>query len=844
MIITRLTRIGLCLIGLIVLAGVAHSQADVDPDVFEAAADSDVISIIVFHRLQPASAIARQAAPWLRQQIEDLSAARRELDLAYRPAGPFATREEEALAAQVWAQSIEASVRAEAKSLDEEIDHWMTLYREDVLYEIREAVAPFQADLEDRVVALGGEVYQRSALVNSLAVLLPSSRLGDLAQVSDVLAIGLDRPGAPETDTSVPATGAPTFWSGGLTGGTYDFGLVDTGVEATHPAFSAHRFFTDIVGDTSFHGTHVTGIVASADATHRGGAYGLDAICSALGGSTSTSMTGFEALLSSSDEIPEVINHSWGYGSATADDSPMTRFCDAVVNDLFTMVTKSAGNNGCNSTTSSLTYPGPGYNLLVVGNMNDQNTIDRSDDHISSDSSRGPTASDRRKPDLVAPGSGTDAGCPQISDGNDIVSTNSGWATGDDFVSAWGTSMAAPHVASGILLLAEAGVLTPMAQKAILINTAETWTDNGTDTPTDDEPVSGDEWNKTYGWGALDLENAYYHRLDYFIGQVHPRNEAGSVRFYKGPLTQGDKLTLAWERRVGSNGADSPTTWHSLSDLNLRLYNANTQQLRDADLDGNDNVHQVSAPTTFDAVAKVYAWSTSFDGASVETFALATEEGWEACTGPLAQVVLTIPETGSVSDEVSATVTVTNAGDLPLYNPIVTLHVPAGFFSIGDPTIWSPGTLQPGQSADMTWRIRTGSIVGDYSISAELTSNTYGEVITGSDQDQVALDPVFRLLLPADQSVLTEAPELRWIATGEIDLFAVELSIDGQYFIWNSFLNQNLIIVDQRFQLPSLIWRQLPPGWLLYWRVRGVRFDQGDPWTIYDSDETWRLEKQ
>ncbi len=837
-------EIGLVLMLVWGLVSQASAQVEVDPEVWEAAAQSDTVSILVFHREQPTGRIARDAVPELREQIRVLAEARRELALATRPVGPFATRSEEAAAGEAWAQAVTADQAQRGREIDDEIDYWMTRLREEILWQVSEIVSPLQDDLEGRLAGLGGQVTQRVLVLNVVAATVPSVALAELAVAPEILAIGLDTAGTPESDTSVPTTGAGSFWAGGSTGGAYDFGLVDTGVDATHPALSSHRFFTDIVGDTGFHGTHVTGIVASTDGTFRGGAYGLDAICSALGGSTSTSMASFDRLLSSSDEVPEVINHSWGYGTATADDSPMTRFCDAVVHDLFTMVTKSVGNGGCSSTTTSLTYPGPAYNILVVANMNDQNTTSRSDDFISADSSRGPTASGRRKPDLSAPGSGTDPGCPQTNDGLDIVSTYSGWASDVDFVSAWGTSMAAPHVASGILLLVESGVLTPMAQKAILINTAETWSDNGTDTPLDDAPLIGDQWNKTYGWGALDLQNAYFHRLDYFMGQVNPRNQAGSVRFFRGPLSNGDKLSLVWERRVGSNGDDSPNTWHALSDLNLRLYDANTQQLRDYDLDSNDNVHQVSAPTSFQGIAKVYSWSTAFEGAASETFALATEEGWESLAGPLAQIQIDMAEQDDVSATIHVTVQVANAGDLPLFNPIVTLGLPVGFISLGEPTIWSPGTLQPGASQTKIWSIRAGSTVGNFTLSTSLTSNTYGESFTASDSDMIELRPTFRLLAPADETVMDEAPELRWFTTGGVDLFAVELSLDGVTFIWNSFLNANLIIIDQRFELPTALWSQVPPGLRIHWRARGVYWGQGEPWTVFDSDEVWTFEKQ
>ena len=45
-----------------------------------------------------------------------------------------------------------------------------------------------------------------------------------------------------------------------------------------------------------------------------------------------------------------------------------------------------------------------------------------------------------------------------------------------------------------------------MATKAMLIHSADAWTDNGTlGTTADDGLVNGSEWNASYGWGSLDL---------------------------------------------------------------------------------------------------------------------------------------------------------------------------------------------------------------------------------------------------------------------------------------------------------------------------------------------------
>ncbi len=115
-----------------------------------------------------------------------------------------------------------------------------------------------------------------------------------------------------------------------------------------------------------------------------------------------------------------------------------------------------------------------------------------------------------------------------------------------------------------VLLLQDAGVVTPIAQKAILINTATTWSDNDTlDTYGDDGPVNGDRWDNSYGWGVMNLAHANLHRTDYFIDSVVPRNDtpaADDYKLYKGYMYSNEKATVVWNRRVVYNGSSNPTT--------------------------------------------------------------------------------------------------------------------------------------------------------------------------------------------------------------------------------------------------------------------------------------------
>ena len=81
-------------------------------------------------------------------------------------------------------------------------------------------------------------------------------------------------------------------------------------------------------------------------------------------------------------------------------------------------------------------------------------------------------------------------------------------------------------------------------------------------------------------------------------------------------MFNGDKATLVWERDVDYNNAATPTAYRNLSDLDLKLYAETTNAQLDSDTTVKDNVHQVAASASQSAVVKVYAYSSSFDGAS------------------------------------------------------------------------------------------------------------------------------------------------------------------------------------------------------------------------------------
>jgi len=571
-----------------------------------------------------------------------------------------------------------------------------------------------------------------------------------------VVSILKNRPTKLELDVSVSSCDYDAWWDDALVldGGAYDLGIVDSGVQEDHPAFSGVAFYTDSwsTSDTSDsgHGTHRTGIVASAGSTYRGGAYGLDAIIWSLSsGGQSFVIDHMEWQAASAGQHPEVVNHSLGYGTADDTDySDMDAFYDAFVNHYDIMVSKSAGNENWDDSDPTITHPAPAYNILVVANMDDQNTLERTDDVRRVSSSVGPTLSNRRKPDITAPGT-------------NIMSTNNSWAgtgSGNSDPNCWrsydsrqgydwsrcsGTSQSAPHVSAAVILMEDGGNHIPMAQKAVLINTADAWDSEDTATTGDDGPVMGSHWDKSYGWGYLDMWEAHFNRSDFFVDSVVPNNDTATpddYHLYKGQMykssIEAEKATLVWQKRSNYVAGDPPTVKYSLSDLNIRLYNELDGGLLDSDLVANDNVHQVDVIGAdsgwHDVVIKVYSWSTGFAGTTSESYALATEEDFIAADPPSFQRNYSRPNYVGPYQTFDVIVRIFNNGDVTAHNNTVTLQDIAGITVNGDNSQPLGSVLpDPDNPQVTTFSLTTsGASAGTHWLPLDFESNGYLETYT------------------------------------------------------------------------------------------------------------------
>lgn len=699
------------------------------------AQDYDVV--IVYLQDQAQISIAQAVQEEYRPRLDALS---QEVQLAdgtlaaqdQRPT--LATREEEsAYASQVAATRL---TTAEAREAHAAAVGALETAQSEMRREILARSAAGREASQDAVAAavedLGGEVVYRYDVVNAMVVAIPPDERAALAAHHAVATVFEDRLTETHMDVSAQAIYADTWWPT-YDGGAYDVAIIDSGIDDSHPALmsqnfaeqrclnSADRYLDEMPGwdpsadDVNGHGTHIAGTVAITDTSYRGIAYGLDYLLNGKagfdvdghdgGGASmfwSDGMACTDWALTSEGDDADVINLSYG-STATTDDGGYERFWDAVVDQLDAVVTIAAGNSG---PAQSIGSPSIAYNVISVANVDDDGSSDRGDDSIAYSSSRGPTPDGRSKPDLAAPGTW-------------IRSTNNDWeGASSDYVSLSGTSMAAPHVAGAAALLMDRGVHDPMAIKALLINTAEDMGTNG--------------WDSAYGWGYIDLQHLDFHISDYFAGAISARPDH---RFYVGPANSGDLATLVWHRRAVYNDDSYPSTYYSLTDLDLYLYNEADSVLGDWSISGIDNVEQVEADGAYTAVVKVDCWSTSIGGASAEDYVLATEENFSPMSGPAIEVVTTTV-TGDVEASAGTAITVSarveNTGDLRAHDVVLDVDYSDGLTRDSGSESISIGVLEAGAATQIyTWRFTKGDDEPQW-INLDAISSSYGETLSDS----------------------------------------------------------------------------------------------------------------
>ncbi|GAA4902251.1 S8 family serine peptidase [Stackebrandtia albiflava] len=269
------------------------------------------------------------------------------------------------------------------------------------------------------------------------------------------------------TDTSVDQIGAPEAWAAGYTGEGVTVGVLDSGVDTSHPdlvdRIAEARDFTggDDPVDRHGHGTHVASIIAgtgaASDGRYTGVAPGAELltgkVCDADGYCRDSDIiAGMEW---AAQQGAAAVNLSLGW-----DDFPEIDPVEQAVADLTarygTLFVIAAGNSGADR---SVTSPGSATAALTVGAVD-------AEEALAEFSSRGPRVGDHAaKPDVTAPGVDITAAR--------AAGTAMGTPVDDHYTTDSGTSMATPHVAGAVALLAQQHPeWTPAQLKGVLMGTA------------------------------------------------------------------------------------------------------------------------------------------------------------------------------------------------------------------------------------------------------------------------------------------------------------------------------------------------------------------------------------
>lgn len=534
---------------------------------------------------------------------------------------------------------------------------------------------------------IGGIEANQLAFMPVIAAVVPKDKaiLTRIAEHVAVAQISSNRAGSEEMEMSAQSMlliSSPTnpvvsnWWDHGYTGQRGVIGLIDSGVAVKHLGLINKKiivrkeaesgFFNYSDGVRSAHGTGVACIYAGLG-THFfprdvGIAYGARTIVTGLAGEgvgeandLFQTLSTLDWMLTRAEVKPTVINYSFGNGLLSCPSCPdwsgLAKTVDYVINHEKIMWVKSAGNFGFVEPGSeapfatTMTVPADNYNGITVANMNpsviqDGVKVQTSDRHlhvISSGSSRGPTLNGRKKPDLSAPGTDTWTCAPDPDAYSFNYTDSMHYQRGYRLMG--GTSSAAPHVGAAILLMQDAGIDSPLMEKALILNSADAWTDSNEPGPKDivdgynngHYSVMGSAWNRTYGWGYINLQKAFDERNNLIEDKLSLKQ---SVLEYEAVLPVGSKVTLIHERRVGY--LKNNTEW-KLSHLSLEIYDAKTNQLIVRDDSLIDTVHQVAncarkvgervcSDTTkeIEAIVRVRLLSPSIDGSDDEPFALAS----------------------------------------------------------------------------------------------------------------------------------------------------------------------------------------------------------------------------
>lgn len=362
----------------------------------------------------------------------------------------------------------------------------------------RRRIADTSARIEARLPARAKLRMRRFAELPLLAIEADATALSALVASPDVVAVYPDRLYAPGLYQTIPLIGADLTSEVLYDGRGWAVAIIDTGVDSGHTTFGSRVVeeacfsilgdcpggVTQLVGTGAapnctystdcFHGTHVAGIAAGAHATYTGVAPGAELVAirvfseftgSANCGSapdpcplafSSDILAGLNFARVSATSPIAAVNMSLGggqyrsQGACNASD-PLMASEVAAVRAAGIAPVASSGNEGL---TNAMGSPGCFTGMISVGNTTDSDVVNSSSNSASYLT-------------LLAPGTSVKSSAPPSLFGGTL------WVT------ATGTSMAAPHVAGAFAAMRSAiPSLTVDAGLQALIDTGTPVTDS------------------------------------------------------------------------------------------------------------------------------------------------------------------------------------------------------------------------------------------------------------------------------------------------------------------------------------------------------------------------------
>jgi serine protease AprX len=363
------------------------------------------------------------------------------------------------------------------------------------------------------VVAVGGRIGRTLGIINGFQAVLPPGAAGRVAAAAGVAGLSRDLEVRAQStfydSTTDPdsmynvarVTGADDFWRAGYTGAGVGVAVIDSGITPVDGLADASRIFDGpdlsfesqadnlIQLDTFGHGTHMAGIIGGRSAAATPGSYATDttnflgmapdATIVSLKVADAHGATDVSQVIAAIDWVVQhradpglnirVLNLSYGTDSSQAYTLDPLAFAAEQAWNAGIFVVAATGNAGfINDKTSTITNPAYSPNIMAVGASDPVGTTISPNDRVASFSSSG---NDKRKPDIVAPGTHV-VSLRDPGSFLDQMYMSTGAVT-DELFRGSGTSQAAA-VASGAaaLVIQQRPTITPRQLKQLLRQTA------------------------------------------------------------------------------------------------------------------------------------------------------------------------------------------------------------------------------------------------------------------------------------------------------------------------------------------------------------------------------------